>query len=47
MGKVAVKKTPEDIKSMREISARLGELGCPVENLNKWIDEEEAKVKEA
>jgi len=43
MSKVTAKKTPEDIKSLREISARLKELGCPTKNLDRWIDNEEAK----
>ena len=38
-------KTPEDIKSLREISARLKELDCPTKNLDKWIDKEEAKIQ--
>ncbi|MBA7604520.1 hypothetical protein ES703_11645 [subsurface metagenome] len=37
-------KTPEDIKHLREISTRLKELGCPVDNLNEWIDKEEQKL---
>lgn len=42
---MSTERTPENIKRLREISARFAELGCPVESLNKWIDEEEAKPR--
>ncbi len=37
-------KSPEEIKRLREISARLEELGVPVKTiteLNSWIDKQE------
>jgi len=39
-------KTPEDIKRLRKMSDRLKELGCPVANLNKWIDKEAKRTDE-
>ncbi len=39
-------KTPEEIKRLRENSARLLELGIPAEKLaklNDWIDRQEEK----
>ena len=42
-------KTLEDIKRLREISARLKELGIPDETSKKidsWIDKEESKINE-
>lgn len=44
MLKVKTKKTAEDIKKLREISARLKELGVPeftMEKVDAWINEEE------
>ena len=41
---MSTKRTPEDIEGLRAISVRLKELGCPTENLDKWIDKVEVKV---
>jgi len=47
MAEITTTKTADDIKRLREILDRLRELGIPEKtliSLNKWIDEEEAKI---
>jgi len=38
-------KIPEKIKKLRGISAKLKEIGAPVENLNEWISEQEYEME--